>query len=150
MRSLSIGAQPEGYAGGDAFHYPMLRILVAARAAGISAIDGPYAAIGDVEGLSTAAVSAAALGYDGKWVVHPGQIDPVNSAFSPEQQEYERAERILHAYEQAASGAALLDGEMIDEATRKLALVAAVRGRAAGLRPGGQGRARAEFTSGQG
>lgn len=143
MRSLSIGAQPEGYAGADAFHYPMLRILVAARAAGISAIDGPYAAVGDTEGLTTAAVSAAALGYDGKWVVHPAQIGPVNTAFSPGQLEYERAERILHAYQQASSGehrgSALLDGEMIDEATRKLALVAATRGRAAGLRPGGPG-----------
>jgi citrate lyase subunit beta / citryl-CoA lyase len=137
MRSLEIGAQPAGYAGGDAFHYPLLRMLVAARAHGLQAIDGPYAAIGDDEGLRRAAVSAAALGYDGKWVIHPGQIEVVNAAFSPGQAEYDRAELILEAYEYHTTvenrGAARLDGEMIDEASRKLALVAAARGRAAGL-----------------
>jgi citrate lyase subunit beta / citryl-CoA lyase len=137
MRSLRIGAQPDGYTGGDAFHYAHLRILVAARAAGLQAIDGPYAAIGDTAGLAAAASSVAALGYDGKWVVHPDQIDPVNAAFSPSQEEYDRAERILAAYEHATSvrqrGAVMLDGEMIDEASRKLALVVAGRGRAAGM-----------------
>jgi citrate lyase subunit beta/citryl-CoA lyase len=136
MRSLRIGAQPDGYVG-DAFHYAHLRILVAARAAGLQAIDGPYAAIGDTAGLSAAAASAAALGYDGKWVVHPDQIDPVNAAFSPGQDEYDRAERILDAYEHATSvrqrGAVMLDGEMIDEASRKLALRVAARGRAAAM-----------------
>ncbi len=136
MRSLSIGSQPEGYAGGDAFHYAHMRILVAARAAGLQAIDGPYAAIGDVAGLASAAASVAAVGYDGKWVVHPDQIGAVNAAFSPGQAEYDRAERILDAYEHATSvqerGAVMLDDEMIDEATRKLALAAAARGRAAG------------------
>jgi citrate lyase subunit beta/citryl-CoA lyase len=136
MRSMSIGSQPEGYAGGDAFHYAHLRILVAARTAGLQAIDGPFAAIGDLAGLASAASSVAALGYDGKWVVHPDQINPVNAAFSPSQAEYDRAERILEAYGHATSvqqrGAAMLDDEMIDEATRKLALVAAARGRAAG------------------
>lgn len=137
MRSLQIGAQPAGYAGGDAFHYPHMRILVAARAHGLQAIDGPYAAIGDPDGLRTSAASAAALGYDGKWVIHPGQTETVNAAFSPGQEEYDRAELIIEAYEYYTSvegrGAARLDGEMIDEASRKLALVAAARGRAAGL-----------------
>jgi citrate lyase subunit beta/citryl-CoA lyase len=137
MRSLRIGAQPDGYAGGDAFHYPHLRILVAARAAGLQAIDGPYAAIGDLTGLKAAAASVAALGFDGKWVVHPGQIDPVNAAFAPDQDSYDHAELILDAYAHAAAtqhrGAVMLDAEMIDEASRKLALVAAARGRAAGL-----------------
>jgi len=137
MRSLEIGAQPRGYLGGDAFHYPLLRILVAARAHGLQAIDGPYAAVADTDGLRRVATSAAALGYDGKWVIHPGQIDIVNAAFSPGHEEYDRAELILEAYEHHTSvdkrGAAMLDGEMIDEASRKLALVAAARGRAAGL-----------------
>src|SRR5580658_5644320 len=132
MRSLRIGAQPDGYAGGDAFHYPHLRILVAARAAGLQAIDGPFAAIGDLEGLSAAAVSVASLGFDGKWVVHPSQIEPVNAAFAPDQASYDRAELIIDAYAKAAEdhrrGAVMLDGEMIDEASRKLALVAAARG----------------------
>jgi citrate lyase subunit beta/citryl-CoA lyase len=137
MRSLEIGAQPPGYAGGDAFHYAHLKILVAARANGLQAIDGPYAAIGDADGLRNSAVSAAALGYDGKWVIHPGQIEIVNAAFSPGQASYDRAELILEAYEYYTSvesrGAVSLDGQMIDEASRKLALVAAARGRAAGL-----------------
>ncbi len=141
MRSLRIGAQPDGYVGGDAFHYAHLRILVAARTAGLQAIDGPYAAIEDIAGVASAAASVAALGYDGKWVLHPDQIDPVNAAFSPGQDEYDRAERILEAYEHATAvrqrGAVMLDGEMIDEASRKLALVMAARGRAAGMKRSG-------------
>ncbi|HXP21250.1 MAG TPA: CoA ester lyase [Streptosporangiaceae bacterium] len=137
MRSLRIGGQPAGYAGGDAFHYPLIRILVAARSAGLQAIDGPYAAIGDIAGLSAASASVAALGYDGKWVLHPDQVAPVNAAFSPDQEQYDRAELILDAYSHATAvqlrGAVLLDGEMIDEASRKLALVTAARGRAAGM-----------------
>jgi citrate lyase subunit beta/citryl-CoA lyase len=112
-------------------------MLVAARAHGLQAIDGPYAAVGDADGLRRSAASAAALGYDGKWVIHPGQIEIVNAAFSPGQASYDRAELILDAYEYYTTverrGAVRLDGEMIDEATRKLALVAAARGRAAGL-----------------
>jgi citrate lyase subunit beta/citryl-CoA lyase len=137
MRSLEIGAQPAGYRGGDAFHYAHLRILVAARARGLQAVDGPYAAIGDADGLRASAGSVAALGYDGKWVLHPGQVDIVNAAFSPDQGDYDRAEVLLEAYAYYTGvqgrGAAMLDGEMIDEASRKLALVAAARGRAAGL-----------------
>jgi citrate lyase subunit beta/citryl-CoA lyase len=140
MRSLRVGTQPAGYAGADAFHYPLLRMLVAARGHGLAAVDGPYLAIGDLDGLAGAAASTAALGYDGKWVVHPGQIDVVNQAFSPSQDDYERAELILDAYRYYTSvehrGAAMLDGEMIDEASRKLALATAARGRAAGLRSG--------------
>ena len=136
MRSLQVGAQPAGY-GGDAYHYPLLRILVAARAHGLAAIDGPYLAIGDLEGLARAAASSAALGYDGKWVLHPRQVGVVNAAFSPGQEEYDRAELILEACEYYTGvqqrGAAMLGDEMIDEASRKLALVAAARGRAAGL-----------------
>jgi citrate lyase subunit beta / citryl-CoA lyase len=136
MRSLTVGAQPTGYSGGDAFHYPHMRILVAARANGLQAIDGPYAAIDDLAGLQRSAASAAALGFDGKWVIHPGQIETVNAEFSPSQADYDRAELLLEAYDCYTArgvGAATLDGEMIDEASRKLALTAVARGRAAGL-----------------
>jgi citrate lyase subunit beta / citryl-CoA lyase len=136
MRSLTVGAQPAGYAGGDAFHYAHLRILVAARAHGLQAIDGPFAAIEDLDGLRRSAGSVAALGYDGKWVVHPSQIEVVNAEFSPAQAEYDRAETLLDAYDYYTGqgrGAAMVDGEMIDEASRKMAQVAAARGRAAGL-----------------
>ena len=138
MRSLTVGAQPAGYALGDAFHYAHMRILVAARANGLQAIDGPFAAIRDLDGLKACAASAAAIGFDGKWVLHPSQVDVVNAEFSPTQTDYDRAELIIEAYEYYTNvqrrGAAMLDGEMIDEASRKLAMVAAARGRAAGLR----------------
>jgi len=137
MRSLTVGAPPAGYPG-DAFHYVHVRILTAARASGLQAIDGPFAAIGDLDGLRASAASAAALGFDGKWVLHPGQVEAVNAEFSPSQADFDRAELIIEAYEHATTverrGAAMLDGEMIDEASRKLALVTAARGRAAGLR----------------
>jgi citrate lyase subunit beta/citryl-CoA lyase len=137
MRSLTVGVPPAGYTGTDAFHYAHLRILTAARAYGLQAIDGPFAAIADIDGLTASAASAAAIGFDGKWVLHPAQVEVVNAAFSPSQPEYDRAELIIEAYEYYTTvlrrGAAMLDGEMIDEATRKLAVVAAARGRAAGL-----------------
>jgi len=137
MRSLTVGAPPAGYQG-DAFHYAHLRILTAARASGLQAIDGPFAAIADLGGLRASAASAAALGFDGKWVLHPGQVEAVNTEFSPSQPDYDRSELIIDAYGYYTTverrGAAMLDGEMIDEATRKLALVTAARGRAAGLR----------------
>ena len=136
MRSLTVGGRPEGYAF-DAHHYPLMRMLVAAKARGLQAIDGPYARIHDADGLRAAAGGAAALGYDGKWVLHPGQVDIVNDAFTPAADDYRQALRILEAYERATSvdrrGAVMLDGEMIDEASRKLALAIAAKGHAAGL-----------------
>jgi citrate lyase subunit beta/citryl-CoA lyase len=136
MRSLTVGGQPEGYAY-DAHHYPLMRMLVAAKANGLQAIDGPYAKIGDLDGLRAAAGSTAALGFDGKWVLHPTQATVVNEAFTPSRGDFDRAVRILDAYDQATKvdrrGAVMLDGEMIDEASRKLALVIEGKGKAAGL-----------------
>ncbi|MDQ1603221.1 MAG: citrate lyase subunit beta / citryl-CoA lyase, partial [Actinomycetota bacterium] len=80
-----------------------------------------------------------ALGYDGKWVLHPDQIAAGNEVFAPGQDDYDRAEAILEAYEHATSaaggrrGAVMLGDEMIDEASRKMALVIAAKGRAAGM-----------------
>jgi citrate lyase subunit beta/citryl-CoA lyase len=136
MRSLTVGGQPEGYAF-DAHHYALMRILVAARAAGLQAIDGPYARISDTDGLRAAATGAAALGYDGKWVLHPAQVGVVNEVFTPSPGDYARAVRILDAYDRATTverrGAVMLDDEMIDEASRKMALMIAAQGEAAGL-----------------
>jgi citrate lyase subunit beta/citryl-CoA lyase len=118
MRSLTVGGQPEGYPF-DAHHYALMRMLVAAKAAGLQAIDGPYAKIGDLDGLRAAATGVAALGYDGKWVLHPGQVDVVNEVFTPAPADYARAVRILDAYERATEvdgrGAVMLDDEMIDK-----------------------------------
>jgi citrate lyase subunit beta/citryl-CoA lyase len=139
MRTLVVGEQPAGYDVGDAFHHPLMSILVAARAHGLQAVDGPYAAIRDVEGFRRAATRTAALGFDGKWVLHPAQVAAANEVFSPRQDDYDHAEDILDAYAWATSagggarGAAVLDGEMIDEASRKMALVVSAKGRAAGM-----------------
>ncbi|WP_026448827.1 HpcH/HpaI aldolase/citrate lyase family protein [Actinopolyspora mortivallis] len=139
MPSLVVGEQPPGYDVGDAYHYVLMRMLTAARAHGLQAVDGPYLQIGDTEGLRRVARRSAALGLDGKWVLHPSQVDTVNEVFSPSQRDYDRAENILDAYawytseEGGRRGAAMLGDEMIDEASRKMALVVAAKGRAAGL-----------------
>ncbi|WP_424890322.1 HpcH/HpaI aldolase/citrate lyase family protein [Streptomyces sp. XH2] len=138
MRSLVVGEQPPGYPA-DAYHYILMRILMAARAHDLQAIDGPYLQIKNVEGYKEIARRSAALGFDGKWVLHPGQVDAANEVFSPSQEEYDHAELILDAYDWCTSeaggkkGSAMLGDEMIDEASRKMALVIAGKGRAAGL-----------------
>lgn len=133
-----IGGTPAGYPG-DHLNYLYSRIVVAARAAGIQAIDGPYAAFKDEEGLKARTQLVRALGLDGKWTIHPAQIDIVNAIFTPSQEQYDHAEGMLAAYQDAAdhgnSGAAIYDGEMIDEANRKMAERLAKAGRAAGLTP---------------
>ncbi len=139
MRTLVVGEQPGGYDVGDAYHHVLMTILVAARAHGVAAIDGPYLKVRDVEAFRKVAGRSAALGYDGKWVLHPDQIAAGNEIFSPRQDEYDRAELILEAYAWhtsaagGARGAVMLGEEMIDEASRKMALVVAAKGRAAGM-----------------
>jgi citrate lyase subunit beta/citryl-CoA lyase len=138
--SLQVGGLSPDYPG-DPLHHVLMRLLLAARAHDRQAIDGPYLQIRDVVGFTTAARRSAALGYDGKWVLHPGQIDAANQAYAPSQADFDRAEQILAAYEHAISeaggrvGAVMLGDEMIDEASRKMALAVAAKGRAAGLRP---------------
>ncbi|WP_028477237.1 CoA ester lyase [Nocardia sp. CNY236] len=139
MRTLVVGQQPEGYDTGDAYHHVLMTILLAARAHGLQAIDGPYVQIRDVDGFRRAAARTAALGFDGKWVLHPAQIEAANEAFSPRQTDYDRAELILEAYAfhssraGGAHGAVVLGDEMIDEASATMARVIAEKGRAAGM-----------------
>ena len=139
MKSLVVGEQPPGYDVGDAYHHILMSILMAARANDKQAIDGPYLAIKDVDGFRRVAGRSAALGFDGKWALHPSQIEAANEAFSPAQADYDHAENILDAYAWytsaagGARGAAMLGEEMIDEASRKMALVVAASGRSAGL-----------------
>ena len=139
MKSLVVGEQPPGYDTGDAYHHILMSILMAARAYGKQAIDGPYLGIKDLEGFRRVAGRSAALGFDGKWALHPDQIELANEVFSPKQEDYDHAEMILDAYEWATSsaggakGAVMLGDEMIDEASRKMALVVSAKGRAAGM-----------------
>jgi citrate lyase subunit beta / citryl-CoA lyase len=139
MRSLVVGEQPPGYPA-DAYHYILMRILIAARAHDLQAIDGPYLQIRNADGFRAAAQRVAALGFDGKWVLHPDQIAAANEIFSPSQEDYDHAELILDAYAWwlseagGARGSVMLGDEMIDEASRKMALVIAGKGRAAGMR----------------
>lgn len=136
MKTLVVGEQPPGYTEGDAYHYILMRILMAARAHDLQAIDGPYFNVRDVEAFTRVAERSAALGFDGKWVLHPSQIEAGNAVFSPSQDDYDHAELILDAYEHSLGegrGAARLGDEMIDEASRKMALVVAAKGRAAGM-----------------
>ena len=95
----------------------LARVLAAARASGLQAVDGPHARLGDDLGLVVSARRALEHGYDGKWVIHPSQIEPVNFVFTPSPAEIERAKRILDA----AEGAARFEGDLVDEASRRLA-----------------------------
>jgi citrate lyase subunit beta / citryl-CoA lyase len=137
LPAVTAGPSPEGYPG-DHWHWVLETILVAARSANLQAIDGPYLSIKDVEGLRDAAIRASALGYDGKWALHPTQVGVLNEVFTPRQEAYEKAESILEAYGHATDvdrrGAVMFGTEMIDEASRKMAMQLALRGRAAGLK----------------
>lgn len=126
MPQASIGVSDEwdeAYPG-HRFGYVMQRVVVAARAAGIKAYDGPTANYTDLEALKRSCRVSRALGYDGKWCIHPKQIEVVNRVFSPTEEEIERAEKILAAYEEAnvgGSGAIVVDGEMVDAASIRMA-----------------------------
>jgi len=133
---LTVGAIEPDYPG-DQWHYVRSRLVAVARAYGLQAIDGPYAQVRDAAGLRELARRARLLGMDGKWALHPAQIAALNEIFSPSPEQYARAVAIIAAYRHATEvehrGAVLLDGEMVDEASRKLALRVEAAGRAAGL-----------------
>ena len=126
MPQTSIGVMDEwdeAYPG-HRFHYAMQRIVVAARAAGVRALDGPVADYGDEEGLRRSCLTARSLGFDGKWCIHPAQIPIVNEVFSPTGKEVEWAEKVVAAYEEAnvaGSGSVSVDGQMVDAASIKMA-----------------------------
>ena len=130
--AASLGRAP-GATAPQSWSYAQEILLVAARAFGLQAIDGSYLEIRDDAGLQRRAEHVRALGFDGKWAVHPGQLAIINSAFTPTPEELARARSILDALTGAEGrGAVELQGEMIDEASRKLALDVIARGRAAG------------------
>jgi len=122
---------------GDMWHYAIARMVVAARANGLRPIDGPFGDIRDLDGYKAQAMRAAILGCEGKWAIHPTQVDAANEVFSPSDAEVAKANAILEAMEQAqkeGKGAVTLDGRLIDIASIKQAEVmvktaAAIKGR---------------------
>jgi malyl-CoA/(S)-citramalyl-CoA lyase len=134
-RGADIGASPPGYrhvgsaAEGhpqvplDLFAYPMMRLLVAARAFGLRAIDGPCGAFRDAVATAATAAKAAAMGYDGKQVIHPSQIEATRDAFIPSDDELAYARRVTAAMEEAernGQAAVTFDGRMVDYANIRM------------------------------
>ncbi|MDE0893245.1 MAG: CoA ester lyase [Acidimicrobiales bacterium] len=122
-RTTNIGGLNPNYPG-DQWHEGLSRMLVACRAYGIRPIDGPFGDFNDPDGYMDGARRAAALGYEGKWAIHPSQIGLANEVFSPPDEEVDRAHRILAALSEAAAegrGAAQLEGRMIDAASARMA-----------------------------
>jgi len=136
MPVLTGGVQIPQYPG-DHFHYVFSKILMAGRANGLQVIDGPYLYIRDGEGFRDYCNRTRTLGYDGKWALHPDQVAILNEVFSPTQEQFDRAHAILDAYnfatEDEGKGAVMFGEEMIDEASRKMALKFISRGERAGL-----------------
>jgi citrate lyase beta subunit len=122
-RTVVIGGLNPDYPG-DQWHFALSRMIVACRAYGLRAVDGPFGDFNDPEGYTLAAKRGAALGIEGKWAIHPSQIALANDVFTPPPKEVERARKILDALDQAAKegrGAAQLDGKMIDAASARMA-----------------------------
>ena len=137
MPSLQGGLQIPEYPG-DYFHYPFMKILMAGRANGLQVIDGPYVKVRDPEGFRDYCTRTQILGYDGKWALHPDQVTILNEVFGPNQEQFDHAWAVLDAYEEATTtgerkGAVMMGDEMIDEASRKVALKVVARGERAGF-----------------
>lgn len=123
LPQLEIGVIDADYPG-DQWHYAKARLANAAHAFGLDPVDGPYSAFRDLAGLREAARRARALGFVGKWAIHPDQTDAIAEAFTPPAEQVERARLLLAALAEAEAdgrGAAVFDGAMIDEASRKMA-----------------------------
>jgi malyl-CoA/(S)-citramalyl-CoA lyase len=120
------GDKPRDYHWGDMWHYAIARMVVAARAAGLRPVDGPFGDFSDAEGFKAQARRSAVLGCEGKWAIHPSQIVLANEVFSPSEAEIVKAKRILEAMAQAQKegrGAVALDGRLIDFASIRQAEV---------------------------
>jgi malyl-CoA/(S)-citramalyl-CoA lyase len=118
------GAEGRELHWGDQWHYPLSRIAVTCRAHGLRPIDGPFGDFSDPEGYLVAARRASILGFEGKWCIHPSQVELANEVFSPDDQLVSRTRRIIAAMEEAAAagnGAVSLDGRLIDAASLRMA-----------------------------
>lgn len=123
--------------GGLEIFYARNAILMACRAAGVAAIDAVFSDINDVEALKEDVTLTRNLGFDGKTVIHPRQIDTINSFFTPSKKEINYALRVLEAVEEGKrnhTGAVVLDGSMIDKPMELRALTTLAQARAAGIK----------------
>ena len=123
---------------GHRWHFPLSRMVMAAKAAGLAAIDAPYGDFRDQAGLKRSSQIAASLGYDGKWAIHPDQLEIVNKTFTPSDDDINLSRRILQAYrkaEAAGEGATALDGKMVDGGSIRLARITYEKARRLGLIP---------------
>ncbi len=137
MPSLAGGLQIPEYPG-DYFHYVFVKILMAGRANGLQVIDGPYVKVRDSEGFRDFCERTQILGYDGKWALHPDQVTILNEVFSPSQEQFDKAWDVVDAYEKATTegerkGAVMFGDEMIDEASRKVAVKLVKKGERNGM-----------------
>ena len=122
-RTVNIGGLNPDYPG-DQWHAALTKMTVSCRAFGLRAIDGPFGDFNDPDGYTLAAKRAAALGIEGKWAIHPSQINLANDVFTPPEAEVQKAKDILKALDDAAKegkGAASLNGKMIDAASARMA-----------------------------
>ncbi|HEX3873163.1 MAG TPA: CoA ester lyase [Solirubrobacteraceae bacterium] len=141
--SVSLGRRPPGPAHPDGSAWDGARdtVVLAARAAGLQAIDGPYLGVAVDDDFLAAAGRARELGFDGKWAIHPAQVAALNDVFTPTDEDVARARKIVAALDEASAdhgaGAVALDGAMLDEALRQWAIGVLASAARAGVEPAG-------------
>jgi citrate lyase beta subunit len=121
LSSISGHGESDGLYPGDPLHFVYSRLIMEGKAAGLQVIDAPYGNFRNPEGLESAAHRSRALGFDGKWCIHPSQIDTINRIFSPSEVEVERARQVIAAHEVAKGGAAAIGDSMVDAASVRIA-----------------------------
>lgn len=121
LSSISGHGESDGVYPGDPLHFVYSRLIMAGKAAGLQVIDAPYGNFRDPEGLEVAATRSRALGFDGKWCIHPSQIETINKVFSPSEEEVERARKVIETHEAARGAAAAIGDSMVDAASVRMA-----------------------------
>lgn len=132
-KGLSGHGDAEDFYPGDRWHFPLSRLAMTAKAAGLAVIDAPYGNYKDLEGLKKSCIRSAGLGFDGKWAIHPDQIEVINEIFSPTAEDVKRSELILQTYAEAqdkGQGSLSIDGKMVDAASVRIAKVVSAQWKA--------------------
>lgn len=125
-KGISGHGDSEEFYPGHRWHFPLSRMAMAAKAAGLAAIDAPYGNYKDPEGLKRSCILSASLGFDGKWAIHPDQLEIINDIYTPSAEDVSRSQRILEAYEisqKEGCGSLAIEGKMIDAASVRIAKV---------------------------